>query len=51
MIFVILFSIVHFSHSSAGDRSQFFVNCMKGCRHNNCTEGKRNSIYIFNGTL
>lgn len=26
--------------ASAGDRSQFYHNCMKGCRHNNCTDGK-----------
>lgn len=26
--------------ASAGDRSQFYQNCMKGCRHNNCTDSE-----------
>ncbi|XP_031640517.1 post-GPI attachment to proteins factor 3 [Contarinia nasturtii] len=30
--------MVHNAQSSAGDRSQFFVNCMKGCLYSNCTE-------------
>lgn len=41
--FVIGFAVFCMSllgvQSSAGDRSQFFVNCMKGCLYSNCTEG------------
>lgn len=37
--FVVFFFCLQCAHASAGDRSQFFNNCMKGCLHSNCTEG------------
>lgn len=29
--------------SSPGDRSRFFVNCVRGCKSKNCTDGKLKS--------
>lgn len=37
--FVVFFFCLQCAHASAGDRSQFFNNCMKGCLHSNCTAG------------
>lgn len=37
--FAVFFLCLHYVHTSAGDRSQFFSNCMKGCLYSNCTEG------------
>lgn len=38
---------IHVAQSSAGDRSQFFVNCMKGCLHKNCTDGMASAKFTF----
>ena len=35
------------SEASIGDRSQFFVNCVRGCKFKNCTEGKLHERYSY----
>lgn len=37
--FLVFCITLHYAHTSNGDRSQFFKNCMKGCLYSNCTEG------------
>lgn len=32
---------ISYAQASAGDRSQFFINCLRGCQYSNCTEGKK----------
>lgn len=36
---VFLYGCLNVVEASSGDRSQFYHNCMKGCRHNNCSDG------------
>lgn len=28
------------AYASVGDRSKFFINCVRGCLSQNCSEGK-----------
>lgn len=37
---LILVILIYDVSASAGERSQLFINCLRGCRHHNCTEGK-----------
>lgn len=41
-LIILAFIGIHDVSASAGDRSQLFINCLRGCRHNNCTEGNCN---------
>lgn len=50
---ILLCWTLQIAYGSSGDRSQFFVNCVRGCKHKNCTDGEINnqdriSYFIIN---
>lgn len=53
LVFIFIIIRIGDISASAGDRSQLFINCLRGCRHNNCTEGNLTSpsIQWINSTL
>lgn len=43
LVFTVIFGILlkdELIFGSVGDASTFYINCRKGCRFQNCTEGK-----------
>lgn len=40
-LILVLCLLLPTTYASVGDRSKFFINCVRGCLSHNCSEGKQ----------